>query len=251
MKYKEIIESVVADLALDSDVQKKKAYQKCIEYADQHYANSADINPFLKEAADALGQQYVIKNAIYGMTPLDGSEKSTLEYSESNGPTLTVNKSGLLFFTNLFSNLAKSEMAGEHVHLWTDKDPMVGKTFPLTIYYEEDEWFERQEEDEEKIDEKQEDDIPQREIDPDAVVGLVFTKPAPPMLSLTSMRFYKISSVMKYNGEKVWSKSIREDTSRMYLVTFLDDTRQEMSFALDIDDEEILLLTSLDIQRER
>ncbi len=248
MKYKDIIKTIVAGQKLDSDNDKKKAYQKCIDYADKHYANSVDINPFLKEAANIFGQQYIVKNAIYGMTPCDGSEKSTLEYTEANGPTLTVNKSGLLFYANLFSNLAKSEMEGEHVHLWGNTHPMVGKTFPLTIYFEGDDWF-KQKESVEVTDTKDDNKITERSINPNEIAGLVLTKPAPPTLSLTPMRFYRINRIRKFNGEKVWSKSIRESRDRLYIFTFLDDAREEISFAFDIDDSDILMLTSLDIER--
>ncbi len=242
MSYKSKIDSIAKKYNLDSDVERKQAYQECLAYAEQHYADTYDINPFLKEAADRFGQQYVNKNAIYRMVKSDGSEKATLDYSESNGPTLTANRSGLKLLSNLFLALSKCKMEGEHIHLWNNTHPMSGNTYPLTIYYENDNWFSQNEEEQPK---KQADskNIPTRDVNPASVTGLVFTTPAPPSISLTHMRFYKVNGFKKYDGQKVWRKTIRENNDRMMIFAFLDDTKTEIEFALDLDDKEILLLS--------
>jgi hypothetical protein len=242
MAYKSKIDRIIKKFNLDSDVEKKKAYQACIEYADKHYSNTYDINPFLKEAADRLTQQYVVKNAIYGMVKSNGLELATLAYSENYGPTLTVNKSGLRFLSKLFLTLSKCKMYGEHVHLWNNKLPMTGKTFPLTIYCEKDDWFAAQH-DEVKI--KKDDsknEIPTRNIDPESIIGIVFTKPNPPTLSLTPMRSYKVIACEKYSGQKVWRKMLRKSQDRMMVFTLIDDAKEKIDFALDLDDPEFLLL---------
>jgi len=242
MAYKSKIDRIIKKYNLDSDVEKKRAYQDCIKYADDHYSSTYDINPFLREAADRLDQQYIIKNSIYGMVKSNGSELATLTYSESNGPTLTANKSSLRFLSKLLLALSKCKMNGEHVHLWNNKLPMTGKTFPLTIYCEKDDWFSAQHDEMKPKKDEGKKDIAKRNIKPKSIVGIVFTKPSPPTLSLTPMRFYKVVACTKYAGQKVWRYMIRKSVDRMMVFTLIDDAKEKLDIALDLDDQDVLLL---------
>jgi hypothetical protein len=247
MNYWKELNSIIRKFDLESDVQRQQAYIECIKYADTHYANTFDINPFLKEAAVILKQEYVIKDAIYGMTPFDKTERVILEYKKSYGPTITANRSGLLYLSKLLLNLSKAEMMGEHVHLWCDKYPMAGKTFPLTIYIEDDTWF-SEHGDSNDADQKSEPIIEQRDIDPFSIVGVVFTRPGPPTIQLEPLKFYKIRQIEKYTNQKVWKKKVRDlDNNRLYVFTFLDDSNISVRFALDLDDKEIFFLSQKDL----
>ncbi len=246
MNYGEKLNSIIKKYDLESDVQRKQAYIECVRYADSHYANTFDINPFLKEAAEILKQEYIVKDAIYCMTPFDKTERVMLEYTKSNGPTMTANKSGLIYLSKLLLNLSKAKMMGEHVHLWCNKYPMTGKTFPLTIYIEDDAWFPKHD-DSVDADQKPEPEIEHRDIDPFSIVGVVFTRPGPPTIQLGPLKFYKIRQTEKYTHQKVWKKKIRDTASRLYVFTFLDDSNVSVRFALDLDDKEIFFLTQKDL----
>lgn len=251
MTYKKVLAKIVNKYDLTSESQKKIAYKECLDYANEHYSSSLQINPFLKEAADALGQQHVVIDAIYQMTPSDGTEKVTLTYHEDNGPTLSANKSGLEFLAKTLSNLSRSKMAGEHVHLWGNKFPMTGNTFPLTIYYVEDNWFKTEEESETEPEEQEkeaESKIPVRDILAEDVAGVVFTKALPPQILLTPLHFYKAIGTEKYTSQKVWSKCVRNNTDRMHVLTLLDDADTEMSIAVDLDDDELFFLSLKDLE---
>ncbi len=248
MNYKEELNSIINKYDLDSNVQRKQAYIECVKYADSHYANTFDINPFLKEAAEILKQEYIVKDAIYSMTPFDSTEKVKLEYSQSNGPTMTANRSGLAYLSKLLQNLSKAKHAGEHVHLWGDKHPMTGKTFPLTIFFEDDVWFSKHD-DSDDADQKPEPEIEQRDVDPISIVGVVFTRPGPPTIQLEPLKYYKIRQSEKYTDQKVWKKKIRDTDNRLYVFTFLDDSNVSVRFALDLDDKEIFFLSQNDLEK--
>jgi hypothetical protein len=248
MNYGRKLNSIVRKFDLESDVQRKQAYIECVKYADKHYANTFDINPFLKEAAEILKQEYIVKDAIYCMTPFDKTEKVMLEYTKSHGPTMTANKSGLIYLSNLLLNLSKAKMMGEHIHLRCDKYPMSGKTFPLTIYIEDDDWFSKHDSDD--AGQKPEPKIEQRDIDPFSIVGVVFTRPGPPTIQLEPLKFYKILQTEKYTRQKVWKKKIRDTDDRLYVFTFLDDSNVSVRFALDLDDKEIFFLSQKDLGKK-
>lgn len=159
---------------------------------------------------------------------------------------MTANKTGLKYLSDLFLNLSQAKMTGEHVHLWSDKQPMTGKTFPLTIFFEDDEWFSKNEKSDHG-DEKQEQQFDIRDIDPGSIFGLVFTKPAPPTLQLRPLKLYKTNHVEKYIDQKVWSKKLRDTRDRMYVFSFTDDAGQAVRFALDLDDKELFFLSKKDL----
>jgi hypothetical protein len=248
MNYWEKLNSIIRKYDLASDVQRQQAYFECITYADTHYANTFDINPFLKEAAEILKQEYVVKDAIYGMTPFDKTERVVLKYKKLHGPTITANKSGLIYLSKLLLNLSNAKIMGEHVHLWCDKHPMAGDTFPLTIYIEDDTWFSKHD-DSEDADQKPEPKIEQRDIDPFSIVGVVFTKSGPPTIQLVPLKFYKIQQIEKYTDQKVWKKKVRDiDNNRLYVFTFLDDSNVSVRYAMDLDDKEIFFLSQKDLE---
>lgn len=247
MNYEKELDSIIKKYDLDSDEQRKQAYLECVSYADAHYANTLEIHAFLKEAAGILKQrEHIVSDAVYSLAPCDNSEKVNLDCSESNGPTMTANRSGLLYLSSLLLNLSRAAMTGEHVHLWRDKRPMTGKTCPLTIVLEDDAWFSKPVETKD-ADQKQEQVIEQRDIDPFSIVGVVFTRPAPPTFQIRPLHFYKVVNAEKYTDQKVWKKKLREISSRMYVYTFLDDSNVTARYALDLDDKEIFFLSQKDL----
>jgi hypothetical protein len=249
MNYEKELNSIIKKYDLDSDEQRKQAYAECVKYADAHYASTFEINPFLKEAAEILKQEHIVKDAIYSMTPFDNAEKVNLEYSKSNGPTMTANRSGLIYLSKLLLNLSKANMTGEHVHLRCDKRPMSGKTFPLTISFEDDAWFSKHVDSENDDNQKEEQLIVQRDMDPFFIVGVVFTRPGPPTFQIRPLIFYKVIHIEKYTDQKVWKKKLRETNSRLYIFTFLDDSNVTVRYALDLDDKEIFFLSQKDLGR--
>ena len=248
MKYEKELDSIIKIYDLDSDEQRKQAYIECVKYADAHYANTCEINPFLTEAAEILKHQdYFVKDAIYSMTPFDNTEKVNMECSKSNGPTITANRSGLIYLSKLLLNLSKANATGDHVHLRCDKRPMTGKSFPLTIFFENDAWFSKHVDTEDAV-QKQEQVIVQREIDPFSIVGVVFTRPAPPTFQIRPLNFYKVLHTEKYTDQKVWKRKLRETNIRLYVFTFLDDSNVTVKYALDLDDKEIFFLSQKDLR---
>jgi len=247
MNYEEELDSIIKKYDLDSDVQRKQAYLECVSYAGAHYAGTLEIQAFLKEAAGILNQQeHVVRDAIYSMVPCDEPEKVNLECLESNGPTMTANRSGLLYLSSLLLNLSKSAMTGEHVHLWRDKRPMTGRTCPLTVVLEDDAWFSKPCETGD-AGQKQEQGIEQRDIDPFSIVGVVFIRPALPTFQVRPLQFYKVIHAEKYTDQKVWKKKFRETRSRLYVFTFMDDANVTARYALDLDDKEIFFLSEKDL----
>ncbi len=105
MDYDKIIEQLISEFELDSKIGRKKAYQKCIEYADLNLDDTSDYNPFVTRASEMLGQEKIHKDIARRTVEESGDEKLHLTYSKETGPVLTGNASGLSYLSRVIKNL--------------------------------------------------------------------------------------------------------------------------------------------------
>ncbi|MHC4568530.1 MAG: hypothetical protein ACYTE3_22555 [Planctomycetota bacterium] len=243
MDYRNIIEQLIAEYDLDSDVGRKKAYEKCIEYADCDLDFTPDYNPFLDAAAERLGQEPVRKDIARRMTRKSGTEKLHLIYSEEVGPVLTGNATGLSYLSEVLKGLSNATINGEHSHFYDGEPPLYGNSYPLTIYFEDDEWFARHARGEEANEENGSTEHEQRDVDVDKIEAFMLRGKVIVDPMMTPGKIYKVSTCHKYHKQDVWVKKIREQEDRVFIFDFNRDDGEPQQLALDLDDKEVLFFT--------
>jgi len=198
----------------------------------------------MKAAAHKLHQVPIRMDVASGELELTGSEKLHLDYSLANGPVLTGNETGLLYLSRIINNLARIKEPGEHSHFYNAEPPLAGDSYPLTIYYEADAWFDRHAK--KSTPSKQ---IAERTISPENLYAFVILDSIPPTLPISRQSVYPILSVEPYREQRVWIKAIRESTDRLYVLTLADDNEQPFQFGIDLDDPTVVLFQKENLSR--
>jgi hypothetical protein len=243
MDYDKIIKELISKFDFDSEIDRKKAYQKCIEYADQNLDYTFHYNPFVEKAAETLGQETMRKDISRRMVEESGDEKLHLIYSKKSGPELTGNASGLSYLSEVIKKLSEATMNGEHAHFYYGEPPLYGNSFPLTIYLEGDDWFRKIEQDDKKKQKNSKTEYKHRDIDTDKIAAFLISDKVPPDMLVTPNKVYKVYSYEKYEDKDVWLKKIREKTDRIFIFQFRNDDNEIEEIGLDLDDEKVLFLT--------
>jgi len=248
MNYDKIIENLSSEFDLNSDTGRKKAYEKCIEYAESNLDNTADYNLFLDVAGDKLGQDPVRKDMARRLVKQSGDEKLYLTCSKEAGPELTGNASGLSYLSDVIKNLSEAKMNGEHSHFYYREQPLQGNSYPLTIYFEDDDWFEKYSRDDTTNDENALMKNKFRDIDAKKIEAFLLCGEVPVELMMTPSKIYKVSACERYKKQDVWVKKIREETNRTFVFEFERDGELG-DLALDLDDETVIFLMKDDLRQ--
>lgn len=247
MNYESIIEKLISQFQLDSDIRRKKAYQKCIEYADENLDDTPDYNPFVAKAADRLGQDPIVKDIVKRSVEESGNEKLHLAYSDQSGPKLTANKEGLSHLSKVLKNLSQAKMAHEHVHFYSGEPPLYGNSYSLIVYLVDDNWFPKhgqRKESENKLDVK---NPKLRDINAANIVAFRISEGLPLPLMMTPHKVYRVLSCSKLKGQKVWMKNIRDEVDRLFVFKFKRDDGELQEVALDLDDDSVLFFTNREL----
>ncbi len=240
--YQTIINSLIAHYDIKSDTGRKKAYNACYEYAEKELDDSIDFNYFMKLAGKQTSQAPVMRNPLR-LVHSDGTEKVHLEYNNESGPCLTANTSGLAYLAKALALLSESKLRGDHIHFNYREFPLAEQSYPLTVYYEEDEWF-RDQVQNETADQQTLEENPENQIDPKQIKAFMITGQIPPDLFLTPYVIYPVRTVEKLEDQDTWSKTIKEDGRKMYCFEFLNDEGAITSLGLDLDDREVIFFTA-------
>ncbi len=239
--YEGVVTSIAADYDLTSDLGRRKAFNACAHYADERLIDNIDYNYFMSLAGKRFQCPPVFKDVLR-LVPSDGSEKVILEYIEKSGPCLAANRSGLTYLSKALAILATSRMSGDHFHLRYHGFPMVGRSFPLIAYLEDEAWFEDQIKKESSAKDTTH-ELPRRDIDPDQVRAFIITDQMPSEFLLTPGQVYLVHHTEKLRNQKICTRHIRENTERMYMFEFTNDGGDVTNLGLDLDDNGILFLT--------
>lgn len=247
MEYKNLIEKLISGFDLKSEIDRRRAYLKCIEYANENFDFSPDYNPFIAAAANVLGQKPVVVDFLKKTVEETGDEKIYLTFIEDTGPEMTCNRTGFIYLSKLLYQMSQAKAGGEHIHLSYGEPPLCGDSFPINIYFENEEWFEKNVETDNNDDGAEETEV--RDINPEEIVAFLIINDVPPPLLMSKAKIYRVLSVDKYGEQKVWNKSIREDKERMFIFTFKRDDGEEQELALDLDDDSVIFFTRAELEQ--
>ena len=245
INYAAILASLSQSHDPESKAEKEQLYARCIEYAREHLAGTYDHNPFLAYAADRLGQVPVRMNAPGPRVEETGQERLHLTHTTFNGVEITGNPSGLHYLAALLQSLAQARLNGEHQHLYAGEAPLHGQSYGLTVYLEDDAWFEQHasEENPEPANPEPTADLPERRLlAPEAIVAFAWVHPQPSPGTVPG----KIYRVLSYRKNK------RQDESdQTYFFEVRGEEGDQVSVFADLAGDDFLFFTENDLEQVR
>lgn len=259
MDFEDILHSIVSGFDLDSPVERREAYNRCFEYAEEHFAEAREFNAFMLAAARRLRQPRIIKDEIRDATPLTGEEKLHLAVDAVKGPQLTGNSAGLDYLGRILIRLAETQNPGESVFFSTREAPLYGRSHGFRLLLEDGDWFEEHGSlpfFEEPFSSTH--PLRHRKIAPEAIEALQLSVTPPPQLMLTENKIYRVLEFRPHaqreeleSEEGALSKQIREDTRRLYYFRVRCDDGESRVIGLDLDDPDVLYFSEGDLEQCR
>ena len=253
--FDDLFARTTASFDLSDEVQRRQAYQGCLDYVNETLGYTFDANIFLARAAEKLEVMPAVLGVVKAMVKLPDDARILLTYTPQGGPDLTANPDGLRYLSELCRILSEANSPHEHVHLYPNEPPMQSNSFGLTLYNEPSTWFDDRAEEEAAAESNtptQSEEPTRRAVKPAEVValGLFSETPFPPFVLMTGGRLYRIQKQTRWKTQKVTSKPFRdEDKSRMIVWTLQNDAQKKVRVALDLDDPEIRYFTAADLRQ--
>lgn len=250
MDYKEKLEELLAECDMRSELDRRRTYMKCVQYAEE-MVDSAHLNDFLRIAAERLGQQRLFREVTNDLIQSDGKEKIHIRFEEAEGIQIIGNPSGLLYLSRIFKNLSLRDEPGEYVYFYYGEAPLGEGSLPLAIYRESDEYFDDIDAEDEEYLEDDEEPVsvtPARKVDPAEVAGFFVIAQPPEEFGMQPMKVYPVEAWedLPLNKELI-AQEIGRDIDRMVVFTFRKADGQEARIALDMADPGVGFITRADM----
>ena len=247
MDFDALLDTLTADCDMRSELDRRRTFLKCVEYADTN-VDADSYNAFLMQAAERLGQAKLMREAMSLAVRTTGDEKLHLRFDETEGVQIIGNQSGLMYLSRLLKNLSQARSAGEHITLGYGIRPLMGESYPMAVYVEDDSYFNDIEEllpPEESIEQS----LSRKEINPNEIAAFYIIDYVPEECGLTANVIYPAAGWEKYTpGMLVWRKELRQDLSRVVILRFVAGDGGEGRLAVDIDDPDIGYIKFSDIK---
>jgi hypothetical protein len=249
MDFDSLLDTLIADCDMRSELDRRRTFLKCVEYADTN-VDADNYNTFLMLAAEKLGQAKLMREAMSLAVRTTGNEKLHLRFDEAEGVQLIGNQSGLMYLSRVLKNLSQARSAGEHITLGYGEKPLMGESYPLAAYVEDDSYFSDISELLPADSGIMEQALEKRDINPNDIAAFYIIDYAPEECGLTANAIYPVSGWEKYvAGMLVWRKELRSDMSRVVILRFIAIDGTEGRLAVDMDDPDIGYITFADIKK--
>lgn len=247
MEFDTLLDSLTSDCDLRSELDRRRTFLKCVEYADANI-DADNYNAFLMSAAERLGQAKLMREAMSLAVRTTGNEKLHLRFDETEGVQIIGNQSGLMYLSRLLKNLSQARSAGEHITLGYGVKPLIGESYPVAAYVEDDSYFTDIEEllpTEEGVEQA----LNRKEVNPNEIAAFYIIDYVPEECGLKANAIYPVAGWEKYvPGMLVWRKELRQDMSRVVVLRFIAEDGTEGRLAIDIDDPDLGYITFNDIK---
>jgi hypothetical protein len=249
MDFDALLDSLISDCDMRSELDRRRTFLKCVEYADTN-VDADQYNSFLMRAAERLGQAKLMREAMSLAVRTTGDEKLHLRFDENEGVQIIGNQSGLLYLSRVLKNLSQARSAGEHITLGYGEKPLIGESYPLAAYVEDDSYFTDIAELIPPDGSAIEPELNKKEINPNDIAAFYIIDYAPEECGLLANTLYPVAGWEKYvPGMLVWRKELRLDMSRVLVLRYIASDGEEGRLAVDIDDPDIGFITFTDIKR--
>ncbi len=247
MEFDGLLDSLTADCDMRSELDRRRTFLKCVEYADSNI-DADSYNAFLMQAAERLGQARLMREAMSLAVRTTGDEKLHLRFDETEGVQIIGNQSGLMYLSRLLKNLSQARSPGEHITLGYGIRPLTGESYPMAAYVEDDSYF-SDIDDLLPSEESLEQSLARKEVNPNEITAFFIIDYVPEECGLKANTIYPVAGWEKYvPGMLVWRKELRQDMSRVVILRFIAEDGTEGRLAVDIDDPDIGFITFNDIK---
>jgi hypothetical protein len=249
MDFDAMIDTLITDCDMRSELDRRRTFLKCVEYADTN-VDADQYNAFLMRAAERLGQAKLMREAISLAVRTTGDEKLHLRFDENEGVQIIGNQSGLMYLSRVLKNLSQARIAGEHITLAYGEKPLMGESYPMAAYVEDDSYF-ADIANLLPVDVDSAEQEPERkEVNPNDIAAFYIVEYAPEECGLSANTVYPVAGWEKYvPGMLVWRKELRLDMSRVLVLRYLAVDGTEGRLAVDIDDPDLGFITFTDIKK--
>jgi hypothetical protein len=236
-----LIDALLAGQETQSEIGRVRAYRTCLRYAEETLAADHLCNVFLLRAAEQLGQPPMAVPVTHNRVPLSAEARLCFYYHDEEGPVLVGNPEGLRYLGALLTDLADAPLPGEHIELEEECPPMVSESYGLTMYRENEEWFEAAEAGmEDELVAEWESELGGRIMSSGEIVAMQFTGRVPSNLPLCPHKIYRLLAIDAWaEGPGNVRKPYRQDLTGVRMVTLVDDDGQELRLGVDLDDPDI------------
>lgn len=248
-----LIDRLLADCDLSSEFGRTRAYRLCLRHAEANLADSHQCNLFLYRAAQRLDQPAMALPVVHNRVPLPDDAKLMLYDHEEDGLLLVGNPGGLRYFGRLCAELAESRLPGENVVLDEGYAPLVGDSYGLTLFCEDEEWFQAAEEDrQDELVEAWEAELSGRIITAEEVVAVQFVGPLAAHLPLSPQRLYRVLALEPLgSADGIVRKVSAGDGQRVRVFCLRDDDGQPLRLGLDLDDPDVAFYYAWHVEQLR
>ncbi|MBI2301011.1 MAG: hypothetical protein HYU66_19030 [Armatimonadetes bacterium] len=235
-----LLNRVLADAETESEFGRRRAYRTCVQYAEKHLSTDHRCNLFLIQAAERLGQPPMVIPIVYNRVPLPPGAAVHFYYDDDEGPVLVGNSEGLHYVGDVCRELSQALVPGECVVI-DEEPPLVGDSYELTIYIEDEQWFEAAAEGREgELAEQWENEVERRIVAFDDVVAFQLRGAVPGHLELTPEKLYRVHGITPFKrNSKVPRKLFRNDPARTQVVSLTDDDGHALLLGVEPDDPDV------------
>ena len=236
-----LIERLLAGQETESELGRVRAYRLCVRYAEEQLSTSHVCNLFLLRAAERLGQAPMAVPVVHNRVPLPEGARLCFYYHEDEGATLVGNHDGLSYLSSLCRELAMSPLPGENIVLDPNYEPFVGESDGLTIYCENEDWFDAAEQGtEDELVAQWEAEIESRIMNQDDIAAVQFAAPLQSSVALSPRKIYRVLSLGDWDGNgDLPRKWFRRETERLKVLRLLDDDGEPAALCVDLDDPDV------------
>ncbi len=236
-----LIDDLLSGEETTSDFGRARAYKRCVRFAEEELAENHLCNLFLLRAAERLGQQPMAVPVVQNKVPMPASGRMCVYLSDDEGVVVVGNAAALRYLGRLCRELSKAPLPGENVVLFEGEEPFVGDSYGLTLYHEDEAWFEAAEQGlEDDFVEAWEAEIHGRILSSEEIVAVQLVGPVPSSLALTAHKLYRVQGIDPYRDEPhILRKPFRPETDRVRVLALTDDDGQSLQLAVDLDDPDI------------
>lgn len=232
-----LLESLLEGCDLESDFGRMRAYRLCVRYAEQHLFDDHRCNLLLVRAAEQLGQPAMALPVVENRVHLDETSKLYIDQDDDEGISIIGNPQALRYLGLLCLELADAPVPGESVTLYEGEPPCHSDSYGLTLFCEDERWFELAGTDrEQELAADWEPGLAGRIVRTEQVVAIQFTGQPPSEMDVSTHRIYRVDVLDAPSAAAVALKSPYTQDRRWQTFELHDDENRRVQVTLDLDD---------------
>jgi len=244
-RYAQLLDQITRSFDLTHDFGRKRAYEAAIDYARQNLVEDPHCNEFLKTAASRFGFAPVTFDTLESRVKLPKNAWLDVWISdEDDEVALTGTQEGIQYLIDLLTQLRDTTDPEQHIHLDRAVLPMTENSANLVLFKEEDTWFTGAAAD------GQQDEFPERDIDPKSIYAIQFIHFPPDDLPISAHKLYRVLKVEPADAGAPTVKEFGEGAENRYFrFNFVADNDEKFTYTFHLDDPAVNYFTHREILR--